>query len=133
MQPRLINPAKASPFVPEIEAYPGNQSGIIPIGTKVLLVMDEIKAQTLGGIFIPDQEVERQSLANTTGWLVAVGGAAFSNWPHSKEGWPGDVPGPGDRVYVAKYAGLIVHGDDGRSYRLCQDLDVCGFKTGEKQ
>lgn len=128
MQTRLVTPTKQSPFVPEIENYQGNQSGIAPVGTKVLIQTDAIKAVTVGGIHLPEIEIEKQSLAVTTGWLVGMGGGAFTNWPASDDRWPGRTPKEGDRVWIAKYSGLLVRGDDGRAYRLCNDTDIAGIK-----
>ena len=48
--------------------------------------------------------------------LVAIGGNAF-------EDWKGDLPQVGDRVVVAKYAGLN-YVDDGATYRIINDKDI---------
>lgn len=127
MLQRMVSPVKVSPFKVEIIDYPGNQSGYEPIHTKVLVLPDVIQDK-VGSIQLLESEVERQTLAVCTGWLVAVGGAAFTDWPHTNKTWPGHLPKPGDRIYFGKYAGIQVDGDDGRKYRLIQDSDCCGVK-----
>ena len=110
-----------------------NESGREPIGTKVLVATDWVDERTKSGLIqLTADLVERMSLAVTTGTLVAVGGGAFSDWPNSDKAWPGVVPKVGDRVDLAKYAGILVEGADGRHYRLCQDVDIAAVITKEK-
>lgn len=107
-----------------------NQSGMVPVGTKVLVLPDEISEKSAGGVYIPEKVKEQNDFAVCTGTLVAVGGAAFSDWPHSERRWPGAIPKVGDRVFLAKYAGVVLKGKhDERSYRLCQDVDIAGLET----
>ena len=54
------------------------------------------------------------------GRLVAVAPlAGASIWPEGA-----GRPKPGDAVYFAKYAGILVKGRDGREYRMAHDKDV---------
>jgi co-chaperonin GroES (HSP10) len=130
---RLPDPAKKSFIKLVAHPYEGNASGCEPIGTKILVMTDWVDANTASGLItMPADVVERMSLAVTQGTIVAVGGAAFTDWPNSDRAWPGLVPKAGDRVEIAKYAGLLIEGSDGRHYRLCQDTDVAGIKTQEK-
>lgn len=120
---RLPNPANVSPFKPVIQAFEGNKSGVQPIGTKVLVMPDQI-ADKVGSIMLPGDTVERNSLAVTTGTVIAVGAGAFSDWANAdKERFPN----AGQRVHIARYAGLMVDGTDGKQYRLCQDVDIAGL------
>lgn len=120
---RLPNPANVSPFKPVIHAFEGNKSGVQPIGTKVLVMPDQI-ADKVGSIMLPGDTVERNSLAVTTGTVIAVGAGAFSDWANAdKETYPK----PGDRVHIAKYAGLVIDGMDGEQHRLVQDVEICGI------
>lgn len=128
---RLANPAVAkSYFITRREEYTGNSSGIEPVGTKVLILTDSIGDQTGGGIELPPDVAERMTLAITTGVVVAIGGASFTDWPNSDRTWPGKVPEVADRVHIAKYAGVIVEGTDLKRYRLIQDTDVSGMEVG---
>jgi chaperonin GroES len=94
-----------------------NLSGISPVEFKVLVLIDETEKVTKGGIILTSDHKERADMAQVKGTLIAVGGNAF-------QVWAGDVPKPGDRVMIAKYAGLVAEGNDGRMYRLASDKDI---------
>lgn len=129
---RLANPAARNYFRTQREEFTSNESGIEPVGTKLLVLTDAIGDTTDSGLIaIPADVAERMTLAITTGVIAAIGGACFTDWPNSTQRWPGNVPGVGDRVHIARYAGIIVPGKDGKRYRLIQDVDVAGFETGE--
>lgn len=95
-----------------------NRSGYLPLDDKVLVLMDEHASLTSGGILIPDVAQERQSQACETGVIIAVGPAAFVWDDEGKRGWVGHKPEPGDRIYVERYAGQLLQGADGNTYRL---------------
>jgi chaperonin GroES len=103
-----------------------NTSGIQPVEYKVLILPDEIEERTAGGLFLPDNVREKEELAQVKGILIEKGGNAFEDW-----GKP--VPDIGDRVYVAKYAGIRVEGVDGKMYQLANDKDIAGIITKDKQ
>lgn len=130
---RLPDPAKKSYIKLVAHPYEGNKSGCEPIGTKILVMTDWVDENTASGLLtMPADVVERMSLAVTQGTIVAVGGAAWTDWPNSSRPWPGLIPKAGDRVEIARYAGLLIEGADGRHYRLIHDTDVAGIKTQEK-
>lgn len=129
---RLANPTAKNYFRTQREEFTANESGIEPVGTKLLILTDSIGDTTSSGLLaLPADVAERMTLAITTGVVAAVGGACFTDWPNSTQSWPGNVPSVGDRVHIARYAGIIVEGKDGKRYRLIQDVDVAGFETGE--
>lgn len=125
---RLANPVEKSPFVVHADEQRSNGSGVQPIGTKVLVLTDFVAEKTAGGIMLPEQELHKQNMAVTTGTLVAIGGGSFTDWPHSDRAWVGVVPKVGQRVHLAMYAGILIHGKDGRRYRLIQDTDIAGVE-----
>jgi len=94
-----------------------NLSGIRPVEYKVLVLIDETEKVTKGGIILTHDHKERADMAQVKGTLIAVGGNAFQDWQ-------GEVPKPGDRVMIAKYAGLVAEGNEGRMYRLASDKDI---------
>lgn len=97
-----------------------NPSGILPTEYKVLVRPIEVENK-IGSIFIPDQHKEKQEFAQQEGMLVAVSPVAFNY-----EKFPdGSAPKPGDRVLYAKYAGFLRVGNDGVSYRVINDRDIC--------
>lgn len=129
---RLPNPAARNYFRTQREEFTENLSGIEPVGTKLLILTDSIGDTTDSGLIaLPADVAERMTLAITTGVVAAVGGAAMTDWPNSDRVWPGKIPIVGDRVHIAKYAGIIIEGKDGKRYRLIQDTDVAGIEVGE--
>lgn len=125
---RLPDPAKKTFIKMVSRPFDGNKSGCEPVGTKIVVETDWVDDNTVSGLLkLPPDVIERMSLAVTTGTIVAIGGGAFSDWPNSDKQWPGRVPQIGDRCHLAKYAGLLIEGVDGRHYRLCHDTDVAGI------
>jgi len=94
-----------------------NESEIDPIEYKVLVLLDKVEETTEGGIYFPEQTREREEWASQRGTLIALGGNAFDD---VKE----PIPKPGDRVYVARYAGSNVDGKDGKTYQLMNDKEL---------
>lgn len=97
-----------------------------PIEYKVIVKPDlieetdpMIKRCKEAGLELPDSEKERDKQRQITGTLVAVGGRAFEEF--------GDpMPKVGDKVYFAKYSGLILKSDDKTEFRLMNDKDITG-------
>ena len=94
-----------------------NRSGYEPLDDHILVKMDTAAAST-GGIFLTDDAKEKNTLASETGVIIACGPSAFAWNESGTQRWVGEAPGPGDRVYVSKYAGQLLHGDDGQVYRV---------------
>jgi chaperonin GroES len=97
-----------------------NESGINPVGWRILVKPQEINEQTSSGIIVTTGSFkDREQLANTTGVVVAMGADCFA-----------DEPSPwckvGDKIIFAKYAGLLYLGKDGNQYRMINDKDVTG-------
>lgn len=97
-----------------------NESGINPVGWRVLIKPQEVKEVSKGGIILTtEKSKEREQMANTTGIVVAMGDQCYA-----------DEPAPwcqvGDKVIFAKYAGLLYLGKDGSSYRMVNDKDITG-------
>lgn len=78
---------------------------------------DTIKRFKALGIEVPQAEKDREKMRQITGTLLACGGKAFEDF--------GDPsPKVGDKVYFAKYAGLVLESDDKTEYRLMSDKDI---------
>ena len=95
-----------------------------PIEYKVIVLPDDaeetddaIKRFKALGMELPAAEKERDKLKQISGTIVSVGGNAFADME-------GLVPKIGDKVYFAKYAGLILKADDGTDYRMMNDKDI---------
>jgi len=102
-----------------------NESGIYPVEYKVLIEPEEVEEKTEGGIILPDKVKEQEYLAQVRGKVVAIGGNAF-------EEWKGLRPEVGNMVYVAKYSGLRVIGNDGKTYQIAHDKDIAAVIKEEK-
>jgi|DEB0MinimDraft_10_1074344.scaffolds.fasta_scaffold05829_3 chaperonin GroES len=94
-----------------------NNSGIEPVGDRVVIKAEPIEEKTSGGILIPDPERAKHGNSQVFGHIVAIGPDAWSDYsePFAKVG---------DRVIFAKFGGLFVDGEDGEEYRIFNDVDV---------
>jgi chaperonin GroES len=120
MQPRLLKSAANHEF--KLADYNGtNESGYQPLGDSVLVAFDVASDVTSGGIILPEDMTEKMTLSAETGVIVALGSDAFLWNGDRTRKWEGTKPHPGDRVYMERYSGQLLHGDDGKIYRLCSD------------
>jgi len=97
-----------------------NESGINPVGWRILVKPQEINETSAGGIIVTTGSFkDREQLGNTTGIVVAMGDQCYA-----------DEPTPwcavGNKVIFAKYAGLMYLGKDGQQYRMINDKDITG-------
>lgn len=128
MKPRLLKSSQLGEFVPF--PYSGvNESGYEPIGDRVLVGPDSASDTTSGGVALTADHVDRTTRAAETGVIVACGSDAF-HWTADKlRPIQGEKPKPGDRVYVERYSGQTLLGEDGRFYRLMECRNVGAVKT----
>lgn len=95
--------------------------GIRATGFNVLVALPD-KEGKIGSIILPDNLSDRERMAQVRGRVVSISPAAFdfANFgdAHAKEG---------DAVVFAKFAGIVIEGDDKREYRLLQDKDVAAI------
>ncbi len=111
----------------EKAVYTGkNPSGVRVLGKNVLVLMDEVAAQSSGGIYLPPERIMQMNMASESGVLVELGVEAFSYFDDGTK-WTDYKPQPGDRVFVERYAGRELRGRDGRLYRLMSY--TCGGGT----
>ena len=99
----------------------GKDHGIKPVEFNVLVEPDEVKERTDGGVIIPQMARDKEQAAAVHGRILAASPLAFTydDWPMEQR------PKVGDKVVFAKYAGMVVTGADGKSYRLVKDKDIC--------
>lgn len=116
---------------------PVNLSGIYPVGDRILVLPDDLKMTTDGGIAIPDSVLKEHFYAQNIGKLIAVGP---DSWLHHIERGPGGntevgYRGPfakvGDRVMFDRYGGEMKEGKDGRIYRILNDKDITAIVDDE--
>jgi co-chaperonin GroES (HSP10) len=92
--------------------------GIVPKGARVLILPDEVEVKTKSGIITSTgTQVLRDELAQVDGVVVAMGNTCFHDQP---EPWCK----VGDRVIFGKYSGIFRVGNDEKTYRIINDLDV---------
>ncbi len=92
-------------------------SDVIVIGPQVLVLCDEIAEITSGDIILPADYAERMNMAGETGVIASVADGAFRIFEDGHP-WTDPKPKPGDRVYFERYAGRLVPGMDGKTYRI---------------
>jgi len=102
-----------------------NSSGWWPCLHRVLVLPEETEIQktaTSSGIYLPDEITARDEQANVAGVFIAAGPEAFKDQKNSV------LPKAGDKVMFGKLAGFFVAGDDGKKYRMINDLDLVAIK-----
>lgn len=109
-----------------------NESGVKPIGTSVLVLMDQCAEASTGGVLLPSEKISQMSMASESGVIAAVGDAAFAYYDDGRP-WNDHRPQPGDRVFVERYAGREILGRDGKTYRLMTYTCVGGIEEPEEQ
>ena len=128
MQPKLVKFNKVD-FV-QAKWSGSNESGYQPLGDKVIVAIDKASSISMGGVEIPQDVVERLSMAAEIGTLVAQGEGAFK---YNSDGtlYIGRVPQPGERVFIERYAGQIVTGKDGWAYRVMDCKSIGAIQEGK--
>ena len=100
-----------------------NESGWAPIDDKVIVLPDTVQAKTAGGITLPSDPHDKEQMRIEFGRLVAIGAAAFQLSGDRVRVWDEThrKPQVGDLVFFERYAGQLLDGADGRTYRLMDD------------
>ena len=76
-----------------------------PMNWKVLIQPNDIKAETKGGILLPDKVKENEQILTAHGTVMAIGELAYRE-RETGERWKEEiVPQGGDKVTYGKYAG----------------------------
>lgn len=127
LRPKLIKTETGGLFKPGV--FSGtNESGWEPIGDKVLILTDQPAEKSAGGIQFTDTLKERTALAAETGILAALGDGAWVWNSDRTRPFEGRRPRVGDYVYIQRYAGQVILGNDGQLYRLMDESCVAGVK-----
>ena len=99
---------------------------LLPIEYKVIVKPDlaeetdeVLKSAKAIGIELIDSQKDKEKQRQISGTLVAVGGKAFEDMGNP-------MPKVGDKVYFARYAGIVLESDDKTDFRLCNDKDITG-------
>ena len=92
-----------------------------PTGWRILILPFKGKKKTEGGVYLPDQAVEREALATVCGYVVKVGPLAYQD--PQKFGETGAWCKEGDWVIFGRYAGSRFK-IDGGEVRLLNDDEI---------
>jgi co-chaperonin GroES (HSP10) len=91
---------------------------LIPCEFNVIVELDPTEEKTAGGIILAPDRVERNRLEEVEGTLVAMSPLAGTEiWQE------GHRPQLGDRVFFARYAGILTERGD-RWVRVCKDKEI---------
>ena len=91
-----------------------------PTGWRLLILPYRGKGKTGGGVFLPDQTIERESVATVCGYVLVVGSLAYKD----KEKFPtGAWCAEKDWVIFGRYAGARFK-IDGGEVRILNDDEV---------
>ncbi len=97
--------------------------GFNPSEYNVVVAPPRVAEKTAGGIILATESQETMEAGFQLGRLVRVSPIAFNyeRWPEGT--YP---PQEGDVVMYARYAGVIITGQDGNKYRIMKDKDITG-------
>ncbi len=99
-----------------------NNSGVIPLDLRVVVMPDPAEKITKGGIILAESAVDREKYATVKATLIEAGENAWEEAASRSDHFT--KPQPGDRVMIAKYGGILFKGPDGEDYRIMNDEDV---------
>ncbi len=99
-----------------------NESGIIPLGHRLVVLPDSVEEKTESGLVLVRETTGREEMAQVRGVVVSVGDGCWADTP--SKAWCVE----GDRVVFGKYAGIKIIGADKQAYRILNDLDVIGLE-----
>jgi len=110
---------------------------LIPMTCKILLLMDKEIVEKVSEHIVVPKSIGKQLKTYEKAEVIAVGDTAFSYAPKSKS-----VCKVGDRVYIIKYAGIVVTENAGYSaipeeerdyFRIVNDEDILVVEEPDEQ
>jgi co-chaperonin GroES (HSP10) len=116
------------------DAFPTVDSGVKPFGSSVIVQIRRAKAQTKGGLYIPEEARKTESSNTQVARVVSIGPLAYKN-RNTMQSWPeGAWCDVGMFVRVPKYGGdrwTVELGDEEIEFVMFNDLDIRGEITGD--
>jgi len=82
---------------------------ITPLDTRILVEVPTVERITVGGIILPDDNRDRDQMAQVRATVKAIGEWAFPDIRYA--------PDIGDTIFISKYAGLL-YTVEGVEYRI---------------
>ena len=108
----------------------------IPMNWKILVQPNEIKAETKGGILLPDKVKENEQILTAHGTVCALGDLAYRNRQTAEKWKMSIVPQIGSQVTYGKYAGqkiivqnvrFLLLNDDEITSIIPNDVEVTAY------
>lgn len=93
---------------------------IRPIEYRILVKVGKVE-EKVGGIYLPESHRDKEVHHQIEAELVSFGDLAFTD---SNGDYIPDRPSKGDKVIIAKYAGVPSKDSEGNLYRFANDKDV---------
>ena len=118
------------------EAFPEISSGLVPLGTRVIVQLRTVRAKTNAGLILVEDTKDFNKSLSQLGKVVSVGPIAYCN-RNTGEKWPeGTWVQNGDLVRVPKYAGdrferSIPGTDDTAMFVILNDHEVIAKISSE--
>lgn len=97
-----------------------NESGIEPLGHRVLVKPILTDRKTEGGIIIPEPTANKEDKAQIKSIVVAYGPTAWKAEGLGGTPWART----GETVIIGKFAGVFLKGKDGDNYRIVNDDEL---------
>jgi co-chaperonin GroES (HSP10) len=116
------------------DAFPNVDSGIQPLGSRVIVQIRRAKKVTKGGLYIPEEARKTEASNTQVSKVVAIGVLAYRN-RNTMEQWPeGAWCAVGDFVRSPKYGGdrwTVKLDDEEIEFVMFDDLNILGKVTGD--
>lgn len=108
-----------------------NNTGIIPVGFKVLIQLEELEETTKGGIILPSKMLETEQGGHQIAIILDHGPAAFTIGAGDLPREWDITPKVGAKVILNRYAGIPVETKDKKEYRLINDKEILAILSEE--
>jgi chaperonin GroES len=113
--------AKAQQAKSDVPPPPSIDKMPQPTGWRILILPYKGKKKTEGGVYLPDQAIEREALATVCGYVLKIGPLAYKD--SDKFGETGAWCEEGDWVIFGRYAGSRFK-IEGGEVRLLNDDEI---------
>jgi co-chaperonin GroES (HSP10) len=108
---------------------------IKPLGTYVLIEVDEVKRTSTGGIVLPEDLIKKEQAVTQFGFVRAFGPTCYVGWAgcDQKDKTPAECWGVkiGDRVEFQKYEGKACMVPGYETFRYIPDTHIIGVIADE--
>lgn len=101
-------------------------SGLRPLEYKVVVYPDPIQEKAEGSRIVkPETTMYKEQEQQVYATFIAKGSRAFEDWSDDEQ----QALVPGTRVILARYAGYVLTGADGKRYQVINDKELVCIST----